>query len=168
MTRRLKPAGAAHAQRALEMIVADELRHDDWLAAASDETRIPAIPVTEPSRRFFSSLESHDLVVHLSRIATLDGCVCQILSRVLAADGGSDVPAPIAAALIRIRRDEAGHVRTARALARELGLDSAASRAIELETRRAFSGVIARHESAFTMLGVDAADLARRLQRHET
>lgn len=165
ITRRLKPAGAAYAQHALAAIAEDEARHDHWLVAAADEVGIIATPTSESVRRFFVRLESRDFGAHLARIATLDGCVCQILSCVLAGPSRSRIPPPLAAVLVRIRRDEAGHVRTTRSLAREFGADLTTARALELETRSAFSSVIAGYESAFDALGVDTGALARRIRR---
>ena len=68
-------------QPALEYIAADESRHDQWLSNFTDkpaETRMD-----RKARRFFLALRDSDPCIHLARIASLDGCVCQIVTRVV-------------------------------------------------------------------------------------
>jgi len=167
ITRRLPPAAAERMGGTLQLIRADEARHGRMLTEAADHSGLVPAPPAAAARRFFAILESRDPSVHVGRIAALDACVCQILSRVLAADRGSMLPPPVFATLESIRRDEGRHVRTARTLAREFGIDSNILQCLDLETRQAFDRVLCCYEPAFLALHVDAGAMRRQIRRDE-
>jgi hypothetical protein len=165
LLRRLPAAAAERTGAVLGAIRADEACHDALLARAATVCAVsPQVPPAL-ARRFFLQLESRELATQLARIAALDGCVCQVLARVLAAGDGSTLPIALASALERIRRDEGRHVRAARVLAREHGLDESMFHVLDLETRRSFDRVLAWYEPAFVVLGVDAQALRRDIRR---
>jgi hypothetical protein len=158
----------AHAVPALQTIAADEARHDRLLAAAASVVDADCCHPRSHMRRFFMRLESRDPATHLARIASLDGAVCQVLSSLLATTTRSTFPSlpyPIAATLATIRADEGRHVRVARTLANELGLDSADLRAIDLDTRHRFADTLLLFEDSLVMLGIDWMTLRTRIRR---
>ena len=167
LIRRLHPAAAECARVALQSIQADEARHDWILAKASDDSGISPAPPAKVARRFFATLESRDLGVHLGRIAALDACVCQVLSCVLSTTHHSTLPAPIVETLESIRRDEGRHVKIARTLARGLGVDDRTLQCVDVETRNAFDRVLHSYEPALVVLLADAEALRRRIRRVE-
>jgi len=167
---RLSATQFAYALPSLRAIAADEVRHDRLLARAARATGAEWFGLPPGVRRFFMRLESRDPRIHLSRIASLDGAVCQLLSALLAK--GLDtahptLPQPLVATLVTIRADEGRHVRMARMLARELGQDAASFRAFDLETRHRFSGVLGHFDGPLATLGLDTATLRRRIRRDE-
>jgi hypothetical protein len=165
IARRLQPATAARVNHALHLIQQDEQRHTILLRNAADASCMQHCRPTASARRFFARLESRDLAVHLGRIAALDACVCQVLSRILAAGSRATMPPALQQALTTIRRDEGHHVKNARALAVDLGIDPAHLRNIELETRQAFDLVLGCYEASFLSLGIHAESLRRRIRR---
>jgi hypothetical protein len=166
---RLSATQFAHALPSLRAIAADEARHDRLLARAAAAIDGEWFRVGPCVRRFFMRLESRDPRTHLSRIASLDGVVCQLLSALLSKGLGpaQTLPHPVPATLVTIRADEGRHVRIARALARELGQDAASFRTFDLETRDRFSGVLGHFEGAFATLGLDTVALRGRIRRDE-
>jgi len=167
---RLSATQFAHALPSLRAIAADEARHDRLLARAAGAIDGEWPRMRPGVRRFFMRLESRDPRVHLSRIASLDGAVCQLLSAVLSNGLGTQhttLPHPLHATLVAIRADEGRHVRIARALARELGQDAASFRAFDLETRHRFSDVLGHFDGAFATLGLDTVTLRGLIRRDE-
>jgi hypothetical protein len=99
----------------LTALICDEQRHDHVLAAHC--ATLPHVVVGDAmTRRFFRGLESRESTVHLARVAALDACVCQVLTRVLAPTQRK-LGDSLVVLLSRIRCDEARHVRTARGCA---------------------------------------------------
>jgi hypothetical protein len=167
---RLSATQFAHALPSLRAIAADEARHDRLLARAAGAIDGEWFGLRPGVQRFFMRLESRDPRIHLSRIASLDGAVCQLLSAVLSKGFGTahtTLPHPVLATLVTIRADEGRHVRIARALARELGQDAASFRAFDLETRHRFSDVLGHFDRALATLGLDTVALRRRIRRDE-
>jgi hypothetical protein len=167
---RLSATQFVHALPSLWAIAADEARHDRLLARAARAIDAEWFGLPPGVRRFFMRLESRDPRIHLSRIASLDGAVCQLLSAVLAKGLGTahpTLPHPVLATLVTIRADEGRHVRIARVLARELGQDAASLRAFDLETRHRFSEVLGHFDGALATLGVDTVTLRGRIRRDE-
>jgi hypothetical protein len=165
--KRLPPAAAQNLHQTLESIQSDEARHGRMLAIAAHLSGITPSGPAAAARRFLARLESRDPGVHLARIASLDGCVCQVLSRVLAADIASRLPHSVSIVLGSIRRDEGRHVRTARRLARELGMDTGDLRCHDDETRESFDSVLGCYEHAFLALDVDAGAMRRLIRRED-
>lgn len=167
---RLSATQFAHALPSLRAIAADEARHDRLLARAAGAIDGERFALRPGVQRFFMRLESRDPRIHLSRIASLDGAVCQLLSAVLSkthSTAHTTLPHPVLATLVTIRADEGRHVRIARALARELGQDAASFRAFDLETRHRFADVLDHVEKALAMLGLDTMALRGRIRRDE-
>ena len=160
VTPSLGPPAAASLMR----IGVDEARHERWLGALAGQLGLPAHRPSANVRRFFVRLASRESGIHLARISSLDGCVCQVLSHVLfAADNG--LPPAVRSVIDGIRADEGRHVRVARRLARELGMDDARHATIDGETRAAFAAVLVDYEGAVAELAVDPFALARRISR---
>lgn len=167
IARRLTRAGAAHAASTLQPLAKDEARHHALLLAYQPPGTGQAVHPRAALRRFFRHLENREPTVHLARVAALDGCVCQVLARVLAAPGACAIAEPLRATLATIRADEGEHVRVSRRLALQLGA-SAASLAEQTEvTRVRFASLLAAYEAAFTALGVDTYDLLWRIRRRD-
>jgi hypothetical protein len=167
---RLSATQFAHALPSLRAIAADEARHDRLLARAAGAIDADSFGLRPGVQRFFMRLESRDPSIHLSRIASLDGAVCQLLSAVLSKGLGmahTTLPHPVLATLVTIRADEGRHVRIARALARELGQDTASFRAFDVETRHRFSDVLGHFDGALATLGLDTVTLRGRIRRDE-
>ncbi len=165
---RLSATQFAHALPSLRAIAADEARHDRLLAGAARAIDGEWPRVRPRVRRFFMRLESRDPRVHLARIASLDGAVCQLLSAVLSRGLGTThttLRHPLLETLAAIRADEGRHVRIARALARELGQDAASFRAFDLETRHRFSDVLGHFDGALATLGLDTVTLRGLIRR---
>jgi hypothetical protein len=167
---RLSATQFAHALPSLRALAADEARHDRLLARAAGAIDGEWFRVPPRVQRFFMRLESREPRIHLSRIASLDGAVCQLLSAVLSKGLGTPLatlPQPLLTTLVTIRGDEGRHVRIARALTRELGQDAASFRAFDLETRHRFSDVLCQFDGALATLGLDTVTLRGRIRRDE-
>lgn len=164
IARRLSPGQLSLAAPPLTRLIADEHRHDAMLAAHAE-----LLPAAETggaaTRRFFRRLESREPGVHLARVAALDSCVCQVLSRVLAAPVDDLLPESLIASLQAIRRDEGRHVRETRKLALEFDVDLRRFGEIGAEVRAGFATILAQRALTFDALGVDAADLVARVRR---
>ena len=167
---RLSATQFAHALPSLRAIAVDEARHDRLLARAAGAIDGEWFGLRPDVQRFFMRLESREPRIHLSRIASLDGAVCQLLSAVLSKGLGTahtTLPHPVRATLVTIRADEGRHVRIARALTRELGQDAASFRAVDLETRHSFADVLGHFDGALASLGLDTVALRRRIRRDD-
>ena len=148
----------------LAQLVADERRHDAILAAHAEV--LPVATVGDvATRRFFRRLESRETCVHLARVAALDACVCQVLSRVLAAPVHEFLDPSLIAALWGIWRDEGRHVRVTRRLALEFDIETARFRQIGFEVRVEFASLLLSRAPAFEALGVDSTALIARVRR---
>ena len=150
-------------QATLACIADDESRHDRWLSNLTREhapTRMD-----RKARRFFVALRDSDPGIHLARIASLDGCVCQIVTRVVGGPATKLLPQPLVEVLKAIRSDEARHVRIARRLALESGTQLAQLNDIDDDTRAAFAAVLVRYVDEFERLGVDSNRLIRGINR---
>jgi hypothetical protein len=148
----------------LTALISDEERHDQALAAHCGV--LPNVALGDAmTRRFFRRLESRESTVHLARVASLDACVCQVLTRVLTRATQGQLGESLANLLSTIRRDEARHVRTTRDLARMCGADSELLLVINAEVRHGFAGLLDARAPAFEALGVDCRSLAACIRR---
>ena len=147
----------------LSPIIADEQRHDALLAYHA--ATLPAVRVDHCARRFFRRLETREPAIHLARIAALDACACQILSHMLAPVARAHLRPALVNALASIRRDEGFHVRQARRLAFELGIEPARMHDIEGTVRRAFAMLLASRAPHLEALGIDCLVLLKRIDR---
>ena len=161
---RLSPGQMVLAAPDLAQLVADERRHDAVLAAHAEVLPVTAVG-DAATRRFFRRLESRETCVHLARVATLDACVCQVLSRVLAAPVQEFLNPSLIEALWGIRRDEGRHVRVTRRLALEFDIETARFRQIGFEVRAEFASLLLSRAPAFEALGVDSTALIARVRR---
>jgi hypothetical protein len=165
IVRRLRPAEAARISDALHFIQQDERRHVRLLIEASEACDVSFKRPQVAVRHFFARLESREPAVHLARIAALDACVCQVLSRVLRAIDGSVYSDHLSAMLAGIRGDEGHHVRIARTLSLELNGDPGRLQCVNAEVRQAFDRVLAQYEASFVGLRVDVEELRRTIRR---
>ncbi len=147
----------------LARVAAEEHRHDRELAAVTGH--IPRLRMSGAVRRFFIGLRDRDIRVHLSRIAALDACVCQIITQVLSCSLRSPAESGLRMTLAGIRQDEGRHVRISRRAALRYGASDGLMREMDLQTRSAFCAVLERHAEDFQSLGVNAGDLLCRLSR---
>jgi hypothetical protein len=106
---RLSRGEYAYAAGSVAALIEDEQRHDVQLSQAA--TGLPLVSTDFGARHFFRRLEAREPGVHLARIAALDACSCQLLSRMLAPTTRSLLPPGLADTLAAIRRDEGLHVR---------------------------------------------------------
>jgi len=161
---RLSAGELALAAPQLIGLIDDEERHDAALVVHC--ATLPSVIITNSAtRRFFRGLESREATVHLARIAALDACVCQVLSRLLARADPQPLGEPLRSLLARIRADEARHVRVSRDLARLLGADTTLLRLVNAEVRHRFAPLLESHASAFEALGVDHPHLIATIRR---
>ena len=166
IARRLPDAAAVHARSIVGRLADEEAHHDQLLNRAAIFHGVIAVRPAAEVRQFFLRLESRDLGVHLSRVASLDSCVCQVLAGVVSGLPGALLPKRLAQVLLQIRRDEGRHVRVVRGLAFDLGVSSDTLDNQNDETRRAFARVVLHYESAFRDLGVDFDEMRRRIARN--
>ena len=143
----------ARAAEVLAPLIADEQRHDSLLAFHA--AALPVVPVDQEARQFFRRLETREPGVHLARIAALDACACQIIGRMLIPVPRAHLRSDLVNALISIRRDEGFHVRQARELALELGVEPLRMREIGSAVRRSFAALLGSRAPHFEALGVD-------------
>ena len=161
---RLSAAEEAMALPDLTTLIRDEKRHDDALAAYC--STLPEIAIGDArTRRFFRGLESREPIVHLARVAALDGCVCRVLTHVLQRAAEEHFEASLVDLLTNIRADEARHVRMTRHLVLMLGADVALLRGVDLDVRDGFATLLVERAASFEALSVDCAHLAASLRR---
>lgn len=148
-------AGAA-ARDALAVIADEEAGHEGLLRGLR-----AALPDPAPNRelrlaliRFYSGLAFDDPGRHLAGIAALDSGVCTVVAAILRRPAPLAQESHVAAVFSRIRREEAGHVRLSRTLARELGSRAALDQVAE-QTRHGLVEVLSHRGAAFDTLGVD-------------
>lgn len=160
---RLTRGEHARAAGVLAPLIADEQRHDALLAFQA--AALPVVRVDYDARRFFRGLHTREPGVHLARIAALDACACRVLSRMLAPVVRAHLHRDLVSTLISIRRDEGFHVRQARELALELGVEPLRMREIGSAVRRSFAALLASRAPHFEALGVDCLALIQRIER---
>jgi len=166
IARRLSAGELSLSLPSLTALIKDEERHDGALATFS--SALPPIALGDPAtRRFFRRLESREPTVHLARVAALDACVCQVLTRVLACSDERVLDTRLTALLSSIRADEARHVRVTRDLARLLGADLAMLRGINAEVRNGFARLLLARAPAFEALRVDSTRLVALIHREQ-
>lgn len=163
---RLAENEATATRLALSRIAVDERRHECLLRQLR---RATPEPMPDPMlrlalARFFHGLSTGTAGVHFANIAALDSAVCVILGALLAKARPLAREPRAAAILRRIRADEAGHVRLARAMAHALG-PPAATRDAAWRTRDALVSLLTRRAAAFDALEVDPVALFARLRR---
>ncbi len=164
IARRLSAGELQLAAPRLTALIADEQRHDLALAAHCD--MLPHVIVGDAmTRRFFRKLESREPAVHLARVAALDSCVCQVLTRVLARTTPRQWGESLMDLLSGIRRDEARHVHTTRDLVRMCGADAGLLLAVNAEVRYGFAALLDARAPAFEALGVDCTSLVAYIRR---
>jgi hypothetical protein len=152
---RLSPGEYAHAAGAVTALIEDEMRHDIQLSESA--AGLPFVSTDFGARHFFRRLETREPGVHLARIAALDACSCQVLSRMLAPATRSLLPPRLVNTLASIRRDEGSHVRTARRLAGALGVDTGRFHEIARMVRHGFAGLLETRAAQFEALGIDSS-----------
>lgn len=114
--------------------------------------------------RFFGRLREDDAGRHLAGIAALDSGVCTVISALLRDRMPLAREARAQQVFSRIHREEAGHVRLSRVLARELaGRNAAQEKAAR--TREGLVAILSLRGEAFDALGVDPDSLFARLRQ---
>ena len=160
----LSPGLLVVALPTLSHLIDDERRHDESLARHCDG--LPYVRVGDAhTRRFFYSLESREPSIHLARVASLDACVCQVLTRVLVALGEPSGEPSTVTLLSTIRADEARHVKISRTLARLHGLNDTSMRNVDLDVREGFATLLMTRTAAFEALHVDMSRLVAAIRR---
>ena len=160
---RLSPGEYAYAAGPVTALIEDETRHDVLLSDCA--AGLPFVSTDYDARHFFRRLETREPGVHLARIAALDACSCQILSRMLAPAPRSLLSPGLADTLASIRRDEGSHVRTARRLAGALGVDDGHFHDITRMVRSSFAALLQTRAAHFEALGIDASLLIQSIDR---
>lgn len=164
IARRLSAGERSLAAAQLAHLIDDERLHDEALAAQA--AALPQVAVGDAAtRRFFRRLESREPHIHLARVAALDGCVCQVLGRILRSSARQHLDAALGRVLAGIRLDEARHVRTARGLCVALDMDAAQLTRIGCEVRYDFAALLITRASCFQALGVDSVELIACIRR---
>ena len=154
------------AAKALRAVAAEERLHEILIGHLRD-----SLPDTgqnpralDAARRFHLRLARGGATLHLARIAALDSAVCTMFGRLLRPGGPIAADPGVAAILRRIHRDEARHVRIARALV----LDTApavAMRDAAAAARADLADTLIYADGAFEALGVDPVSLDRDIRR---
>lgn len=153
--RRLSGVAVGGEQAALDAIAADEERHAAWLEALA-----AALPASDAGAAadamvgFFRGLLTRHTALHFARIAALDLSVCALLRPLVAPHTALAAAPAVVAGLAAIRRDEARHVRVARACARRLGVQPATQRELDLALRRDLSQLLAPVRTSLLRLGI--------------
>jgi len=151
-------------------IAEDERKHERYLQTVrfACERRQPLLSEknsagTRKKRRFFLKLETSDNLVHLSRVASLDGCVTIVLAELLHSSVLSKVNS-IRDLMQEIRQDESRHVR----LTRDFVLSELGGAAILSAERKsvcaAFLDLLGGHEDALSDLGVSWERIEKKLE----
>lgn len=164
IARRLTAGEFTLAAAPLALLIADEQRHEEVLAAHA--AVLPQVATEDArTRRFFRRMESREPHLHLARVAALDACVCQVLSRVLRPSARQLLNAALGMRLAEIRSDEAQHVRLTRSLCTALDMDAAQITRIGCEVRHEFAALLTTRAASFQALRVDVDDLIARIRR---
>ena len=154
------------ARRALARVAEEELIHERLLRGLRGALPAPA-PDRELRRallRFYHGIAQADIGLHLASIAALDSAVCLILAALLEPDRVLAQEPAANAIFRRIQRDEAGHVRLSRRIARQL-VQRDAIGAVAENARLGLVGVLVRRGAAFDSLGIDPERLFARISR---
>ena len=153
---------AQATQTALRVIGDEEHVHDGWLSdlACALPAAENASEIRLAAGRFHLSLATGGPMLHLARIAAIDGAVCTMLSRLTAPRARLSADAGVAHLLRHIRNDEARHVAVARGIAL-LAPDLASLHEAGAKARSALAMLIAPGAEAFDQLGVDPDRLIR-------
>ena len=141
----------------------DEQRHDALLSHHA--AAMSPVAVDHAARHFFRRLETREPAVHLARIASIDAAGCQILSHMLAPAARMDPTGNLANALSSIRRDEGRHIRIARRLALDLGVDAATLNEISSTVRHSFAKLLESRAAYFEALGIDSVAMIGSIER---
>ncbi len=153
-------------QAALQAIAAEERIHD-LIIQQLEATLPPPVgskAMLAAARRFHVRLSSGGMALHLARIAALDSAVCSVLSGLLRNGRPLGRDPVTRAALHRIYRDEARHVRVSRNLAMSFGVTRQVMDAA-VEARESLANVLALADAAFETLTVDPAVLNRTVRQ---
>lgn len=156
----------AATRDALSAIAAEEAAHEELLRGLRSGLPEPARDraLRRALFRFYHGLAQDDPGRHLGGIAALDSAVCTIVAALLRARAPLAREPRVAAAFGRIRREEAGHVRLSRGLARELAGRGALA-AVAERTRLGLVEVLSLRGTAFDVLGADPDRLFADLRR---
>ena len=157
----------ANHQALLE--IETEERVHDWLiqtARAHYPKPDDIVSIKRRTRRLFMRVASRDLGVHFARISGLDSGVCICLTALLGSKTVTAVPG-FARLLRHIRRDEAGHVKKARAHAGFLGFDASGFGDAYDLTRSGMVDMLTPIAPSFETMGVDPDRLFKRLLRFQ-
>ncbi len=167
--RRLEQEQVQANRQALLEIESEERIHDWLIQTARSHYPLPEdiVSIKRRTRRLFMRVASRDLGVHFARISGLDSGVCICLTALLGSQTVNDATG-FARLLRHIRRDEASHVKKARAHAGFLGFQASAyGDAYEL-TRTGMVEMLTPVASSFEVMGVDPDRLFKRLLRFQS
>ena len=156
----------AVVRNSLVRIAAEEAAHEVLLRSLrlSLPEPAPEIGLRRAMVRFFGRLREDDAGRHLAGIAALDSGVCTVVSALLRDRMPLAREARAQQVFSRIHREEAGHVRLSRVLARELaGRNAAQEKAAR--TREGLVAILSLRGEAFDALGVDPDSLFARLRQ---
>jgi hypothetical protein len=163
MAGRVPKAILERTERALTVFRGSQAMHGRILAViARNFGVIPTRPAA-PVRRFFVRLGRCDLRTHLSRVAVLHSCACQVLSRVLTAKRRCRFSSSWVAVFSVLLRDQKERARATRSLVHMLSADPTVDQYRARETRWRFDRVLVEYDSALRALGVDIDGLHRSL-----
>ena len=155
----------AATRSALETIAGEEEVHEVLLRELRHALPDPSLDpeLRRTLIRFYGHLRFGDAGRHLAAIAALDSGVCAIVAACLRPGAPLAEERRTAPVFSRIHREEAGHVRLSRVLAREL-VGTAAARDVAAEVRNNLIDLLGWRSAAFEALGVDADRLFGRLR----
>jgi hypothetical protein len=154
------------ARRALSRVAEEELIHERLLRGLRGALPAPALDreLRRALLRFYHGIAQADIGLHLASIAARDSAVCLILAALLEPDRVLAQEPAANAIFRRIQRDEAGHVRLSRRIARQL-VQRDAIGAVAENARLGLVGVLVRRGAAFDSLGIDPERLFARIGR---
>lgn len=165
-SKRVSDGALLASQRALCRIAMDEAGHGWMLNRLRDKLpRSHKLEVARAMRRFLVRLGGCAPAVHFARISALDACTCTIMTAVLRHAPEVARNPCLAHVFIRIRGDEARHVRISRRHAIVLGLSQ---RQLQEETSNVRASLVDLLEPAgdvFEGIGVAPERLFKRLLR---
>lgn len=149
------------------MEIESEERIHDWLiqkARAHYPETEDMMNIRRRTRRLFMRVASRDLATHFARISGLDSGVCICLTALLGSEKVTRVEG-FANLLRHIRRDEATHVKKARAHSADLGFDSNHFHEAYQLVREGMVDMLTPIGPSFETMGVDPDRLFQRLLR---
>ena len=117
------------------------------------------------TRKFFIRLGGSEPATQFARIASLDACVCKIMSSILNKNSKVAKVELLERIAKKIRHDEAGHVKVSRKYIADLGVSDREFCEVDTHVRSNIISLFEYAGSSFEVLGVDPDKLFKKILR---